>query len=90
LIAKMALPRLSGRPAFGGVSVYWPTIGPNEIGLPPEEIRAKVLKADKIRPPAQALAKALTAEGLPAFGGPIAEIPNHPVVVIAIGPKPQE
>jgi hypothetical protein len=72
----------------GGVRIFWPTINPSEIALPQEELDAKALRADRMRPAAQALAKALTVEGLPAFGGPIAEIPNHPVVVVAIGPKP--
>jgi hypothetical protein len=72
---------------FRGVMIFWPIINPNEIGLPQEELQAKAGKADAMRPPAQALAEALTAEGLPAVGGPIAEVPNHPVVVVAIGPK---
>ena len=74
----------------GGVHIFWPTLGPNDLSRPLEEQRAKALKADGMRPPAQALAEALTAEGLPAFSGPMIDINNHPVVVISIGPKPQK
>jgi hypothetical protein len=40
-----------------------------------------------VRGAADALAKALSAEGLPAFSGPMPY--GHPVVVVAIGAKPQ-
>jgi hypothetical protein len=63
-------------------------LDPNDIKLPPEEQRAKALKADGMGPPAQALAEALTAEGLAAFSGLM--INYHPVVVISIEPKPQK
>jgi hypothetical protein len=76
--------------ALGGVHVFWPSVGMSEMGLPPEERDARAQRADRMIPAAEALAEALTTEGLPAFAGPIEEVPNHPVVVISIGPKPQQ
>jgi hypothetical protein len=71
-------------PPSGGVVMFWPAVM-YERGIAPEELQTRARKATG---PAQALAKALTAEGLTAFSSPRIDVNNHPVVVVAIGPKP--
>jgi hypothetical protein len=74
----------------GGVQIFWPVVIPNDRGLPTEELQTRARKAWGMHLPAQALAKALTAEGLTAFGFARIDVTYgvHPVVVVAIGPRP--